>query len=186
VDAYRKALLEIQRNAVPPPAAPGTLTGAPVMHLSSTLLEDLRAARKILALFDGQRPPAELWEVLGLVTSRRAETTRTALELHRLKKEGQPGEFAGAAFRFRERLQEIRLRLAQLVAAFREFLAGLPDPRRDPQLDEVVVASLVVSSGGRQRVRQWLEDPAGSRDEAVAYVESLRSRLAEPQSAPPT
>ena len=185
VEAYRKALLEHQRQAVPPEGSVSSSSAPPPLQPPPRLAEDVRGARKILEILEGMKPTAELWEVLGLLMARRAETTRLALELHALRRDGRPGEFAGAAFRFKERLQEVRRRYGQLVAALGEFVGGLQVERRIPELEEVVVASLVVSSPGRQRARQWLEDPARARAEALGYVESVRKRMAEPPADRP-
>ncbi|HYF01447.1 MAG TPA: hypothetical protein VEJ18_21170 [Planctomycetota bacterium] len=178
VDAYRKALMEHQRQAPPPPAGDAA-GGPPALQPPPRLAEDVRSSRKILEILDGMKPPARLWEILGLLMARRAETTQTALELHRLRRDGQPGEFAGTAFRFRERIDQVRQRYGTLVQALHEFVHRLLEEPPDPTLEEVVVASLVVASAGRQRGRQWLEDPSRARAEALAYVDAVRARLEE-------
>ncbi|MFN3486931.1 MAG: hypothetical protein ACK44W_15810, partial [Planctomycetota bacterium] len=138
-------------------------------------LEDLRRVLRARALLEGIRPPAELWELMLLILVLREETRNGLEELERLKREGRPGEFAGAAYALREKASRMRERYGDLVEALRRHLISLLGAWAG-DTEELVLAIMVATVQGRHRVRQWLQKPADSRDEILHWTRVLRDR----------
>ncbi|HXG63319.1 MAG TPA: hypothetical protein VNO22_18255 [Planctomycetota bacterium] len=184
-DAYCRALVSERRDApAPEPGAPDVRPGDidSTIRVHPDFLEDLRRVNRARALLEGIRPPAELWELVLLILVLREETRSGIEELERLKKEGRPGEFAGAAYAFREKIGRMRERYGELVGALRRHLIGLLGAW-EGDTEELVLAIMVATVQGRHRVRQWLQKPAESRDELLHWVRVLRDRARKYQDS---
>jgi hypothetical protein len=184
-DAYCRALVSERRDAPPPEPAgrdlrPGDIDSTIRVH--PDFLEDLRRVLRARALLEGIRPPAELWELMLLILVLREETRAGIEELERLKKEGRPGEFAGAAYAFREKIGRMRERYGGLVGALRRCLTGLVGAW-EGDTEELVLAIMVATVQSRHRVRQWLQKPTESRDEILHWVRVLRDRARKYQDS---
>jgi hypothetical protein len=188
VDQYRKALLE-QKMAAPPPPADDPLTAAvPVkledkpLRIHPQFLGDLRAGRRFVELLSGGRQAVELWEAVGFILTDRVTAAGALRELQRLKRAGKPGEFAGEVFRTRERIAELRGKLARFVGDLRAYLVRLFG-KWEGEIEELVLAFIAASARGRHRARQWLDDPELCKDEAARFVADLRSRAGDYREA---
>lgn len=177
-DAYCRALVSERREA--PPSTPKQSDARPgdidsTIRVHPDFLEDLRRVLRARALLEGIRPPAELWELMLLILVLREETRNGIEELERLKREGRPGEFAGAAYALREKASRMRERYGDLVEALRRHLISLLGAWAG-DTEELVLAIMVATVQGRHRVRQWLQKPADSRDEILHWTRVLRDR----------
>ena len=111
-------------------------------------------------------------------------------ELEQLKNHGKPGEFAGASYRLRTQLKQVREQFDSVASPVRAYLKKLFG-KFDSAADELALAFLVASSQGRHRAGQWLDDPELCRGEATASMNGLRTRAVgyldavkkQPQSA---
>ncbi len=177
VDAYRGALLEARR-AGPATAAPASTgesrpSGATV-RLRPQLVKDLhRAAEGRLLLKDLE--PGVGWELLLLMITDAESTRRSLTELEQLQKSGKPGEFAGAAYNVRQRLQHVRAQNGDLVRSLGTYLKTLYGTWAG-ESDDLALVLLITEEEGRHRARQWLEDPELCRGEAMAAMNGMRSR----------
>lgn len=177
VDDCLKAL----RDEAPRPAAPARSPdtairrpGAASSRLKPALVENLRLLDRCGALIRGIDPEIG-WDLYYAVVTQGEEARREILELEELHAGGKPGEFAGAAHRFRSRLKEIRTSHSSLIPPLRSYLTGLFGSFDDDR-DDLTLAILAGTPLGRHRARQWLDDPALCHDEAVASMTVLRAR----------
>ena len=176
VDSYRRALLEARREA-PPLAKPDTTVRSmspSTVKLKPEFVDDLRYVARCRRMFEGP-DAAPTWELVCLILLQREETRRSIDELGLLKVDGKPGEFAGALYRFRTRLKDIRSQfdpVAQPVAGYLKGIFG----SFGGDADELALAFLMASSQGRHRAKQWLDDPELCRGEASASMNGLRTR----------
>ena len=190
VDDYRKALLEQKMSAPPPPAddplpAPAPSASKPdetAFRIHPQFLGDLRAGRRFVELLSGVRQPVELWEAVGFILVDRVSAASALRELQRLKRAGKPGEFAGEAFRTRERFVELRGKRGRFVGDLRAYLIKLFG-KWEGEIEELVLAFIAASARGRHRARQWLDDPELCKDEAARFVADLRARAGEYREA---
>jgi hypothetical protein len=177
VDSYRRALLDARRQPVLPVTAPDTTVRSmtpSTVKLKPEFVDDLRCVercRRMLQASDGGLG----WELVCLILAQRDETRRSIEELEQLNKSGKPGEFAGASYRFRSQLKQIREQYESLATPIRAYLRGLYGSYAG-ESDELALAFLVASSQGRHRARQWLDDPELCRGEATASMNGLRGR----------
>jgi hypothetical protein len=177
VDAYRAALLESRRAAAPPVDAPAAVESRPsptAVRLRPRLVEDLVLAASVRELLLPLEPHLT-WEFWYLLLTD-GDLVRPALEeLGPLKRGGKPGEFAGAAYNVRQRLQHARAQVGDLVRSVRTYLEGVCGSWT-AGTDDLAVTLLVAEEEGRHRARQWLADPQLCKGEAVAAMNGLRSR----------
>jgi hypothetical protein len=92
-----------------------------------------------------------------------------------LKVDGKPGEFAGALYRFRTRLKDIRSQFDPVALPVGVYLKSIFGTFGG-DADELALAFLMASSQGRHRAKQWLDDPELCRGEASASMNGLRTR----------
>jgi hypothetical protein len=177
VDGYRRALLEARREGAPPLAKPDTTVRSmspSTVKLKPEFVDDLRYVARCRRLFDSKEA-APTWDLVCLILLQREETRRSIDELGLLKVDGKPGEFAGALYRFRTRLKDVRSQfdpIAIPVGAYFKTLFG----SFGGDADELALAFLMASSQGRHRAKQWLDDPELCRGEATASMNGLRTR----------
>jgi hypothetical protein len=190
IEGYRKALLEQHVAAPPPPAddplpAPAPAAAKPEeapLRIHPQFLGDLRAARRFVELLSGGKTPVQLWEAVGYILVDRAGAVQALPELQRLKRDGQPGEFAGEAMRVKGRIAEVRARFDRFVADLRAFFEKTFGSWQG-EIEELVLAFIAASPRGRHRARQWLDDPVLCKDEASRFVAELRARAGEYREA---
>ena len=177
VDSYRRALMEARRESGPMPVKPDTTVRSmspSTVKLKPEFIDDLRYVARCRRFFDGQ-DGAPSWDLVCLILLQREETRRSIDELGLLKVDGKPGEFAGALYRFRGRLKEIRSQfdpVAQPIGVYLKNIFG----SFGGDADELALAFLMASSQGRHRAKQWLDDPELCRGEATASMNGLRTR----------
>jgi hypothetical protein len=177
VDAYRRALLDTRRDAAVPAPKPDTTVRSmspSTVKLKPEFIDDLRYCARCRRLFEGPEP-APTWDLVCLMLLQREETRRSIDELGLLKVDGKPGEFAGALYRFRSRLKDVRKQfdpVAVPVATYLKTIFGT----FGGDADELALAFLMASSQGRHRAKQWLDDPELCRGEAAASMNGLRTR----------
>ncbi len=177
VDSYRRALLDARKQGAPVRSAPDTTIRnmrATTIRLKAEFIDDLRVVEAGRKLFENiEEMPS--WNLLCLILMQRDETRRSIQELNQLKASGKPGEFAGALYRLRGQLKQIREQfdsVALPVGAYLKVIFG----KFEGPADELALAFLIASSQGRHRARQWLDDPELCRGEATASMNGLRSR----------
>jgi hypothetical protein len=144
------------------------------VKLKPEFVDDLRYVARCRRMFEGPEA-APTWDLVCLILLQREETRRSIDELGLLKVDGKPGEFAGALYRFRTRLKDIRSQfdpVAQPVGAYLKTIFGT----FGGDADELALAFLMASSQGRHRAKQWLDDPELCRGEASASMNGLRTR----------
>src|SRR5262245_41112431 len=177
VDGYRRALLDARRDSAPPLAKPDTTVRSmspSTVKLKPEFVDDLRYAARCRRLFEG--PEARpTWELVCLMLLQREETRRAIDELGLLKVDGKPGEFAGALYRFRTRLKDIRSQFDPVALPVANYLKSIFG-HFGGDADELALAFLMASSQGRHRAKQWLDDPELCRGEATASMNGLRTR----------
>src|SRR5436190_1297853 len=179
VDGYRRALLDARKQGAPVRPAPDTTVRSmrpTTIRLKPEFVDDLRLVEQGRKIFENIEPMPS-WNLLCLILMQRDETRRSIEELQQLKTSGKPGEFAGAAYRLRGQLKQIRDQfdsIALPVGAYLKIIFG----KFEGPADELALAFLIASSQGRHRARQWLDDPELCRGEATASVNGLRSRAA--------
>lgn len=175
VDAYRKVLLEA-RKYMQPIQAPDTTVRSmspATVKLKPEFVDDLRYVERCRKLFPGDSTPS--WELVCLMLAQRDEMRREIEELEQLKVKGKPGEFAGASYRLRGQLKEVRAQHDPLAGPVRAYLKTIFGSYSG-EADELALAFLVASSQGRHRAKQWLDDPELCRGEASASMNGLRAR----------
>lgn len=196
VDAYRLTLQDA-RSLAPPeppkvfederPLQPAPLpASAPLPRVEPApeegakkgvnlkMLENIRFMRGVRNLLKDLEP-VEGWEAMTLLVSDRNDTLATARELVRLKKEGKPGEFAGEAYRLREKLSHIRAQFGVFVHDLRVYFERIFG-KWEGEEREIALMFLVSSRQGRHRARQWLDDPDLCAEEAATTAEGLLAR----------
>jgi hypothetical protein len=178
VDGYRRALLDARKQDAPPRSAPDTTvrsmrTGAVTVKLKPEFVDDLRVVERGRQLFEKDQVAG--WDLLCLILMQRDETRRSIAELLELQKIGKPGEFAGASYRLRSQLKQIRSQFDSIALPIGAYLKTIFGKFEGPA-DELALAFLVASSQGRHRGKQWLDDPELCRGEATASINGLRTR----------
>lgn len=177
VDAYRKVLLEARKYTTPIQAPDTTVRSmspaAP--KIKPEFVDDLRYIERGRRLFPAEVSPS--WEIICLMLAQRDDTRRAIDELEFLKTKGKPGEFAGASYRFRTLVKEVRTQHDPLAGPVRAYLKTIFGTYTG-EADELALAFLVASSQGRHRAKQWLDDPDLCRGEASASMNGLRARAA--------
>ncbi|HZE98110.1 MAG TPA: hypothetical protein VE981_13855 [Planctomycetota bacterium] len=176
VDAYRKSLLEARRDNLAPVEKDTTVRSMSrqSVRLKPEFIEDLRRLESCRKYMSGWTPPAT-WDFYSLLIALSEETRRTLEEIEHLKINGKPGEFAGALYRLRGMLKQVRSQHDPMAGPLRAYFAKL-FPSFGSDADELAFAFLISSSQGRYRAKQWLEDPELCRGEASASVNGLRTR----------
>jgi hypothetical protein len=173
VDAYRSALLDARRSApaaeVLPPVGGRPSSVSPTLR--PQLVKDLVLMSRGRTLLESLEPGLG-WELGCLVLQDAAALRPLFDELEQLKAHGRPGEFAGAAYNLRQRLREVRDQAGELCRVLRGYL-GRADGGAE---EELALAMLMSTEEGRERARQWLQDPEPSRGEATAAMNGFRSR----------
>jgi hypothetical protein len=177
VDGYRRALLDARMTGAPVRPKPDTTVRhmrATTVRLKAEFIDDLRMVEQGRKLFENiEAIPS--WNLICLILMQREETRRSIEELQQLKASGKPGEFAGAAYRLRGQLKQVRQQFDSVALPVGAYLKTLYGKFEGPA-DELALAFLIASSQGRHRARQWLDDPELCRGEATASVNGLRLR----------
>jgi len=177
VDGYRRALLEARREGAPPVSKPDTTVRSmspSTVKLKPEFVDDLRYVARCRRMFEGPETPPT-WDLVCLILLQREETRRSIDELGLLKVDGKPGEFAGALYRFRGRLKDVRTQFDPIALPVGTYLKGIFGSFGG-DADELALAFLMASSQGRHRAKQWLDDPELCRGEASASMNGLRTR----------
>jgi len=177
VDGYRRALLDARRDSTPSPMKPDTTVRSmspSTVKLKPEFVDDLRYVARCRRMFDGQEA-APTWDLVCLILLQREETRRSIDELGLLKVDGKPGEFAGALYRFRTRLKDVRSQFDPVAVPVAVYLKNIFGSFGG-DADELALAFLMASSQGRHRAKQWLDDPELCRGEASASMNGLRTR----------
>jgi hypothetical protein len=177
VDGYRRALLDARKLGTPVRSSPDTTVRnmrPTTVRLKPEFIDDLRVVEQGRKLFENIEA-LPTWNLLCLILMQRDETRRAIQELQQLKESGKPGEFAGAAYRLRGQLKQVREQLDSLALPVGAYLKIVFGTFGGPA-DELALAFLIASSQGRHRARQWLDDPELCRGEATASMNGLRSR----------
>jgi len=177
VDSYRRALLDARRESTPSPMKPDTTVRSmspSTVKLKPEFIDDLRYAARCRRMFEGP-DPAPTWDLVCLLLLQRDETRRAIDELGLLKVDGKPGEFAGALYRFRSRLKDVRSQFDPVALPVGTYLKSIFGSFGG-DADELALAFLMASSQGRHRAKQWLDDPELCRGEASASMNGLRTR----------
>ena len=176
VDGYRRALLDARREA-PPRAQPDTTVRSmspSTVKLKPEFVDDLRYCARCRRMFEGP-DAAPTWDLVCLILLQREDTRRAIDELGYLKVDGKPGEFAGALYRFRTKLKDVRSQFEPVATPVASYLKGIFGSFGG-DADELALAFLMASSQGRHRAKQWLDDPELCRGEASASMNGLRTR----------
>jgi hypothetical protein len=162
VEAYRTELFKAQVAAPRASENPVDPAGKP------DFVNDLRRVDRCRRLLEALEPVLG-WELNYLLLTARSETRRMMVELER------PGEFPGAADRFRQDLLRVRAQHGDFVKDLRAYLDKLYGGWGGEE-DELALSFLMASSQGRARARQWMDEPDLNRGEATASMNGLRKR----------
>jgi hypothetical protein len=165
VDRYRRALFEAHVSAPPrdfpepPPPEP------PKIHPQT--LKDLQVVERCRALLEEAGVRFRTWEIFLALAADRASTYADVGELDRLKAKGGKGEFAGVAYRMRQKLAAMRAEHGALAVDLEVYLQklGLPGWKGS---EDLVLAFILSSEAGRLRARRWIEE--GRRTHQAARI----------------
>jgi len=184
VDTYRRALLEAHiaaspvepPPAAPAPAGPGEAPAEQEPRGPDPILGALRLSQRCQEAVQGTNFKPETWELLCLAVNDRAGLRRAIRELLRLKAHGKPGEFAGAAYAFRQMVGRVREQYGLWVDRLREHAAGLNLSGWDEDTQGIVIGMLVISPQGRARVERWFQKPRECLRESASFLGGLITR----------
>jgi len=184
VNTYRRALLEAHIVASPvelPAAAEGAGEeeeegGEALPKGPDPLVGALRQAERCQELLQGTNIHPETWELLCLAVSDGPGMGAAVRELRQLKKRGRPGEFAGAAYAFRQRIDTVREQHGLWIDRLRQYIAGLNLTGWDGDVEGIVLGLLVASPQGRARVERWFQKPREYLRLSASFLGSLVTR----------
>ncbi len=182
VEAYRRALLEAHvaasppREQTPPAAAGKEESPAPEPRGPDPLLGAIRLADRCRGALAGTPIRAETWELVCLALSDASGLRKAVNELNELRVRGKPGEFAGAAYAFRQMVGRVREQHGLWVDRLSEYAAGLNLSGWDDDTRGMVIGLLVVSPRGRARVERWFQRPKESLNDAASFLGRLITR----------
>jgi hypothetical protein len=166
-------------DSAPTPKGESPKVPAPVApRLHPQFLEDLEVARRLQRALEGPKPAPTVWEVHALVARHPSGLNAQIAELERLRESGKPGEFAGAAYAFREQIREAKSRHEALAEMLRVYLEKVFKGWKG-EAEEIALAVLLGSSGGRSRVERWFHDSEAGMKQAMAFMDSLVERVRE-------
>lgn len=158
-------------DAPPTPAA-----SEPVIDVDPAVLEDLRLAFRCRTIFQETEQETDVWEVILLSTTERANTRQEVDRMLEAKEKGKPAKFHERARNLYTRVLTLRSKEAVWVRPLRVFLARLPVGGLTTDTLEMALGLLVVSSIGRKEAKKWLDEPGRHVDEAVSSLKDLLAR----------
>jgi hypothetical protein len=184
VNTYRRALLEAHIAASPRELPPAPEPSAREAEESAEaaprgpdpMLGALRLVERCQEVLRETSVKPETWELLCLAVSDGPGLGAAVRELRRLKARGKPGEFAGAAYAFRQRLGQVREQHGLWVDRLRQYIGGLNLTGWDKDIEGIVLGLLVVSPQGRARVERWFQKPREYLRVSASYLGTLVTR----------
>jgi hypothetical protein len=183
VNTYRRALLEAhiaaspqELPAAPEPAKEAEESGEAAPRGPDPIVGALRLVDRCRQVLQETNVKPEVWELLCLAVSDHAGLSAALRELRRLKSRGKPGEFAGAAYAFRQRIGVVREQHGLWVDRLRQYAEGLNLTGWDKDTEGIVLGLLVVSPQGRARVERWFQKPKEYLRLSASYLGTLVTR----------
>jgi hypothetical protein len=173
VDRCRLALLQRPATEIRKAPAPAPMPE----DVNPDLYQDLQYAHKLRLSFGPASPGIELWEAMTLALEDRAAAGQAADQLRARRLDD------GTLVRILERILDVRTRHSRLAMKLRNYLNHLPIGRYNRELMELAFGFLLVSSEGRSRAEQWLEDPQRFLREAAIRVEGVIGKAQKYQAA---
>lgn len=132
----------------------------------------LRDVFEVCASLRGAVFPVRLWEALAVRVEHPASM---APFLERLRRDPTDPASLDRA-RFLQEVRQIRDHHALLAGAVEEEVARALKDLADPEINEIVVALLMASVGGRRRAARWMLEPGRHRRETSRLLRRLVSR----------
>ena len=176
--------------SAPPPASPPP--PAPKVAISPAdlpkgvdidVLDDVRRVRQCRQLFATTHQQIDVWEVFCLVMIDRDSTKIAVEELLKIQANGAGPEFMDGAMSLFEELLSIRAKYGKLAKMVREYIATIPIGSFGQETMDMALGFILASSRGRDRVKQWIEEPDAYRAEASGKLEDIISRTMNYETA---
>ena len=147
------------------------------------MLDDVRRVKQCRTIFANTHQQIDVWEVFCLVMIDRDSTKIAVEELLKIQSNGAGPEFMEGAMSLFEELLSIRARYGKLAKKVREYIATLPVGTFGDETMDMALGFVMASSRGRDRVRQWIEQPDAYRAEAGGKLEDIISRTMNYETA---
>lgn len=147
------------------------------------LFSDLVETRRFLEALAGQDRRIEPWEVFCLAVQDRSSVAQAAERLRSAEGQAAAADGNAVTVRLLERLLDVRFRWTPFVRRLAAFVRRLPIGRYGRETIDLALAFTLASSEGRDRARQWLEDPVHFRREAAIRLEGVIGRAQKYLSA---